>query len=84
MWSMAQSSILVLFRRKLIADLAMALRQNALGFIAAAVVLIAAVRRACSMNAIDGSATEGNDLARSTSAIADSGRNRVLLWKTAP
>jgi hypothetical protein len=60
------------------------------------------------MNAIDRSATEGNDLAgvvgdigllfaaswsdipegfaacASTPAIADSGNNRVLLWKAAP
>jgi hypothetical protein len=78
MWFMAESSILVFFRRKLLADPAMALRQNALGFVAAAVLLIAAVRRACSMNAIDGSVTEGNDPTRSTLAT-DSGANRVLL-----
>jgi hypothetical protein len=43
MWSMAQSSMILFFRGKLFADPAMALRQNAFGVIATAVVLIAAV-----------------------------------------
>ena len=84
MWSIAQSSILVFFPRKLIADPAMALRQNALRFIAAAVVLIAVVRRACSMKTTDGAVTEGNDPTRSTLAVADFGSNWVLLLEASP
>jgi hypothetical protein len=43
MWSTAQSSMILFFRGKFFADPAMALRQNAFGVIATAVLLIAAV-----------------------------------------